>query len=106
MVEWEGYPISEATEITTKDLTQFGATDMLQEFKRKKLDERHKQSKHAKQSKQKMTLRKRVKAAVFKAMMQGEQGQEQVVDTIARLMKQQHVAVSYTHLTLPTSDLV
>ena len=38
-----------------------------------------------------MTLRKRVKAAVFKAMMQGEQGQEQVVDTIARLMKQQHV---------------
>ena len=75
LVEWEGYPISEATEITTKDLTQFGATDMLQEFKRKKLDERHKQSKHAKQSKQKMTLRKRVKAAVFKAMMRGEQGQ-------------------------------
>ena len=91
LVEWEGYPISEATEITTKDLTQFGATDMLQEFKRKKLDERHKQSKHTKQSKHKMTLRKRVKAAVFKAMMQGEQGQEQVVDTIARLMKQQHV---------------
>ena len=35
LVEWEGYPISEATEITTKDLTQFGAADMLQAFKRK-----------------------------------------------------------------------
>ena len=66
-------------------MTQFGAADMLQAFKRKKLDERHKQSKHT------MTLRKRVKAAIFKAMVQGEQGQEQVVDTIARLMKQQHI---------------
>ena len=26
LVEWEGYPISEATEITTKDLTQFGGS--------------------------------------------------------------------------------
>jgi len=82
-VEWSGYPISEATEITTTDLTQFGATEMLEQFKRNQIDAKHNKRKRKNAPKFTMTLRKRVNAA----MMQGEQ----VVDTIKRLMQQQHI---------------